>query len=198
MRAADAINLIDAGEFCGREHQWVEHAAGRRHHHHDPRHAGDLGRHRIHQHRGRIGGSAAGHIKADRVDRRPARAELDTERIGEAIVPRHLPAMKNLDAVAGEFERVERGRRAVIHRGGDFFRGHSEPGPVEIEPIEFLRVLLQRPIATRDDVGDDGAHRRFDIRGRLAFAVEKSAELLRKIGRACVEADRHGLTCRVR
>ena len=39
------------------------------------------------------------------------------------------------------------------------------PGPVEIEPIEFLRVLLQRAIAPRDDVGDDGAHHRFDVRG---------------------------------
>ena len=144
LRAADAINLVDAGELRRRQHQRVELAAGRRHHHHDPRHAGDLGRHRIHQHRGRIGGGAARHVKADRVDRRPARAELDAERIGEAVVLRHLPAMKNLDAVAGEFERVERGRRAVTQRGGDLFRCHLEPGPVEIEPIEFLRVLLQR------------------------------------------------------
>ena len=90
--------------------------------------------------------------------------------------------MKNLDAVAGEFESVECGRRAVAQRGGGFFRGHFEPGPVEIEPIEFLRVLLQCPIAAGDDVGDDGAYGGFDVGGCFAFAVEKSAELLRKIG----------------
>ena len=71
--------------------------------------------------------------------------------------------MKNLNAVARELERVDRGRRAVAERGGGFFRGHFEPGPVEIEPVEFPRVLLQRAIAMRDDVGDDGAHGGFDV-----------------------------------
>ena len=80
------------------------------------------------------------------------------------------------------FSASSAARRAVAQRGGGFFRGHFEPGPVEIEPVEFLRVLLQRAIASRDDVGDDGAHRRFDVGGCLALAVEKSAELLRKIG----------------
>ncbi len=108
--AADAKNFVDAGEFRRRQHQRIEFAAGRRHHHRDARHAGDLGRHGVHQHRRRIGGGAARHIKPDRLDRRPARAELDAERIGKAIVLRHLPAVIGLDAARGRV-RARRARR---------------------------------------------------------------------------------------
>ena len=63
-----------------------ELAVRRRHHHHQPRAAGDLGRHRVHQHRRRIGRGAARHVEPDRLDRGPARAQLDAERVGEAFV----------------------------------------------------------------------------------------------------------------
>ena len=72
LRAADAVDLVDAGELGRRQHQRVELAVRRRHHHDDARHARDLGRHRVHQHRGRIGGGAARHVEADRLDRGPA------------------------------------------------------------------------------------------------------------------------------
>ena len=111
LRAADAIDFVDAGKLGRRQHQRRELAVRRRHHHHQARHAGDLGRHGIHQHRGRIGGGAARHIEADRLDRGPARAELDAERVGEAVVLRQLPAVIGLDPVA----REARARRA---RGG--------------------------------------------------------------------------------
>ena len=88
LRAADAIDLVDAGELRGREHQRRELAVGRRHHHDEARHARDLGGHRVHQHRRRIGRGAARHIEPDRLDRGPAGAELDAERIGEALVLR--------------------------------------------------------------------------------------------------------------
>ena len=80
LRAADAVDLRDAAEPGGRQHQRIELAAGRRHHHDHALDAGDLRRHRVHQHRGRIGGGAAGNIETDRFDRAPAPAELDAER----------------------------------------------------------------------------------------------------------------------
>ena len=140
LRAADAIDLIDAGELGRGQHQRVEFAIGRRHHHDDARHAGDLGRHGVHQHRGWIGRRAARHIKPDRLDRGPARTEFDAERIGEAVVLRHLPAVESLDAATGELERVARRAIAGSRRGGDLVRRHFEPDAVEIEAIEFLRV----------------------------------------------------------
>ena len=51
LRAADAVDFVDAAELRRRQHQRIELAVGRRHHHDDARHARDLGRHRIHQHR---------------------------------------------------------------------------------------------------------------------------------------------------
>ena len=64
LRAADAIDLVDAGELGRRQHQRDELAVRRRHHHHQARAAGDLGRHRVHQHRRRIGRGAARHVEA--------------------------------------------------------------------------------------------------------------------------------------
>jgi hypothetical protein len=73
LGAADAIDLVDTGELRRRQDERHQLAVGCRHHHDQARNAGDLGRHRIHQHRGRIGGGAARHIEADRLDRGPAR-----------------------------------------------------------------------------------------------------------------------------
>ena len=128
LRAADAIDFGDAAEMRRRQHQRIELAVRRRHHHHHARHARDLGRHRVHQHRGRIGRGAAGHIEPDRLDRAPAPAEFDAERIGEALVLRQLPPVKRLDPVAGEFQRIERCGVAGLHRGIDLGRGHAQAG----------------------------------------------------------------------
>ena len=50
---------------------------------------------------------AAGHVESHRLDRGPPRSKLYTQRIGEAVVLRHLPAVIHLDAIAGEIERIE-------------------------------------------------------------------------------------------
>ena len=50
LSAADAKDFVDAGELGRRQNQRVEVAVGRRHRHDQPRHAGDLGRHRVHEH----------------------------------------------------------------------------------------------------------------------------------------------------
>ena len=51
---------------------------------------------------------------------RARHAEFDPERVGEAIILRQLPLMKNLDPVAREFERVNRfGVRSGRRNGGN-------------------------------------------------------------------------------
>ncbi len=175
-----------------RQHQRVELAVRRRHHHHQRGDAGDPGRHRIHQHRGRIGGGAAGNVEPDRFDRAPAPAEFDAERIGEALVLRQLPAMETLDAVAGEFERVERFGVAGLHRGVDLGGGDAQGLRLEIEPVEFARRLDQRRVAARGHVVDDGAGGGLDIGRHLALGREKARESLSEIGAAAVEANGHG------
>ena len=90
LRAADPVDLVDAGELGCREHQRVRVAARRRRHHDDPRHARDLRRHGVHEDGRRIARGPARHIEPDRGDRRPAPAEADAERVGRGVVLRLL------------------------------------------------------------------------------------------------------------
>jgi hypothetical protein len=194
LRTADAVDLVDAGELRGREHQRRELAVGCRHHHHDARHARDLGRHRIHQHRRRIGRSAAGHIEADRLDRGPAMAKLDPERVDETVVFRKLSFVKGLDPIARKRQCIERARLAGRSRGRDLLGLHPQPDALEIDTVEPAGELDQRAIAARRDICDDRAHRIFHIGRGLPLGGEKCAEARVEVGRADIKADRHGCT----
>jgi hypothetical protein len=44
LRAADTVDLVHPGQGRGSQDQRVQHAVGRRHHHHQPAHARHLGR----------------------------------------------------------------------------------------------------------------------------------------------------------
>ena len=71
-------------------------------------------------------------------------AELDAERIGEAVVGGLLPAVIGLDAVARQGQRIERpaiaGRRSAVDLGC----GHTQADLVEIDAVEFPRQLEKR------------------------------------------------------
>ena len=54
----------------------------------------------------------------DRLDRRPARAKLDAERVRVAVVRRKLTAMVRFDPVAREHQRL-----ALFRRQGRIGRG---------------------------------------------------------------------------
>ena len=86
LRAADGEYAGDAGKVRGGEDQGIAHAIGRRHRHHDLGHARHARGQRVHQHRRRVRGLAAGHVDADAVERRHALAEL------AAVGLRDLPA----------------------------------------------------------------------------------------------------------
>ena len=120
LRAADPIDLVDAGDARGGEHQRVHLAFGRRRHHDDALDAGDAGRNGVHQNRTRIGGGAARHVKPDRLDGGPTQAQLDALGIGVAIVGGHLAGVERLDAIAREQQRVAFLRPARSSRRGRF------------------------------------------------------------------------------
>ena len=168
-------------------------AVRRRHHHHDARHACDLGRHGIHQYRRRIGGGAARHIKPDRLDRGPAMAEFDAERIGEAVVLRLLAEMECLDPVARELQRVERRGVAGLFRVGDLVRRRPAGRACRDRPGRISATARSAPRRRAP------RHRR---RCR-ARPVSTSAETSRLVARnaakragksalLAVESDRHG------
>ncbi len=102
LRAADAIDLVDARDPRGGEHQGVQRAAHCRHHHGDARDARDLGGHRVHQDRGGIARRPARHIEADRFHRRPAAAEHGADLVLVTVVLRTLPLVMAGDAAVGE------------------------------------------------------------------------------------------------
>ena len=191
LGAADAIDFVDAGQLCRCQYKRRQKATGCRHHHDEARHAGDLRRHRVHQHGRRIGGRSARYVQPHRLDRRPARAEFDSKRIGKTIVLRHLPAMKCLDARACERQRIERPRLASRGGRGEFLRCHPQPGSIKRELIELLRVLAQRRIAARRDVGHDRADGRLDVGRYFALGVEKGTKFFGEIGGARVQTDGH-------
>ncbi len=119
-------------------------------------------------------------------------AELHPQRVGEALVARQLAAVIGLDAVAGERERVERAPVAGRICGLDLGGRDLEAAGGEIEAIMLAGQLDERRVAVLGHVGQDGAHHRFDVGRSLALGGQKGAEALGKIGRARVEADRHG------
>jgi hypothetical protein len=151
-----------------------------------------LGRHRIHQHRGRIGRGAAGDVESDRLDGAPAPAELDAQRVGEALVLRHLRAVKGFDAVARELQRLEGFGIAGFYGGVDFGRLYRQARRIQLQPVEFSRRLEQRRIAARSHVIDNGAGRGLDVGRDLALHREKRVKAPGKIGAAGVEANGHG------
>ena len=175
-----------------RQHQRIELAVRRRHHHHHPRHARNPGRHRVHQYGRWIRRGAAGHVEPDHIDRAPAPAEFDAQRIGEALVLRQLPVVERLDPVAGEFQRVERRGIARLYRGIDLDRGDAQAGGVDLEPVELFGRLDQGGVAARSHVIDDGAGGALDIGRNLALGGEKRRKPLVEIGAASVEANGHG------
>ena len=81
LRAADPIDLGDPEHLGGGKNERVENPVRRRHRHDQPLDPGDLGRDRVHQHRGGVGRRAARHIKPDRFDRPPTLAEPHPERV---------------------------------------------------------------------------------------------------------------------
>ena len=155
------------------------------------RHAGDLGGDRVHQHGARIGGGAARRIEADRVDRRPAQAEVDAEGVAIAVVLRQLPAVESFDAVAGEAEcrvRVRRdGRLGRVELGV----GDTEPLGGQRDAVEARGVLDQRCVTAAAHIIDDDADRRLDILGDLALGRKQGREAALKVGIGPREPRRH-------
>ena len=65
LRAADREGAGDTREGRRREHELVTLAARGREHHLNSRNTRHVGRHRVHQHGGRISGLAARHVETD-------------------------------------------------------------------------------------------------------------------------------------
>ena len=106
LRPADTVNLGNTGEPCSGQNQGIEDPVRTGNNHDNALNPGNLCRHGVHQHRAWIAGAATGHIKADRFNRRPARAQTDTQFIFVIIIPGHLPGVMLADTLVRQFQRL--------------------------------------------------------------------------------------------
>ncbi|MCY1231899.1 hypothetical protein D9M72_443610 [compost metagenome] len=173
LRAADAVDLLDARKPCCCKHRRIDLTAACRHHHNDAGNARHLRRQRIHQHRARIARRATGHIEADGIDCRPARTEADAHRVFVDIVLRPLARVVRLDAGGSDLERAQHFRLDRLDRRIDLGRadGHRRHG--EIDAIEALGIFGECLIAPGAHVVDDRLDHRIDVFGHLTLGRQE-------------------------
>src|SRR6185436_15976592 len=102
--------------------------------------ARNRGRDRIHQHRARIGGPAAGNVEADRVERLPDEAERYALLVLEAEVRRHLATMEGLDAACRQIKSSPGLRRHGGNGFGDLLGGEAQSRRLHLEAVEAPRI----------------------------------------------------------
>jgi len=191
LGAADAIDLLDAGQLGRGQHQRIQLAVGRGHHHDDARHAGDLGGDGVHEHGAGIGGQAPRHIEPDGFDRRPAPAELDAHLIGVALVHRQLAGVVLGNTVGRDLQSVQCLGAAGFARGAYLRRADAQSELAEVDAIELLRQVDERRIAARAHVGNDRRDGGADIVGGFALFAEEGDERRLEAGIARLQALGH-------
>ena len=77
--------------------------------------------------------------------------------------------MKHFDAVAREFQRVERMRLASLDRRGDFILRNPRAGGGEVESIELSRVIAQRLVLVSRNARNFSAKSAARVSRRMAM-----------------------------
>ncbi len=165
LRAADGEHAVHAANRGGGEHQFVALSARGRHHHYDLAHAGDLRRHRVHDHGGWIGGLAAGYVDADPVQRGHALSEFGAIGIGEAPRSRKLFLVIEAHAPGGGGERFAPHARDAAQRPFELgARDFELCRGRRLDPVKAPRILEHRGIPPRFHVSEYGRDGGFHLR----------------------------------
>ncbi len=173
-----------------RQHERIEHAVRRRHHHDHSLDPGDLGRNRVHQHRGRVGGGAARDVEPDRRDGAPARAQPHAGGVAVVEITGHLAPVVGFNALGGEAQGGQRLAVAAARCRRDLRRRDAQRLRRQRQAVEAFRIIDQRRVTARDHVGDDRGDRRIDIGRRLALGGDEPGKSGGKAGSGGVEPKR--------
>ena len=192
LGAADAVDLGDAGQLGGGQHQRIEDAIGRRHRHHQALDAGHLGGQGIHQHGRGIGRRAAGNVKPRRGQGRPAIAQAQPRLVDVIEVLGLLAAVEIGDAAGRQGERLEGVGVARTAGGGQFIGRHAQGLGRQIVAVEALGVGDEGGVAPGPHLGEDGGDRRVDVGVRPALGGEPRREGGLEAGIARIKTRRHG------
>ena len=140
MRAADGDHAVDPGQRGGRKDQRIRIGT----HHHELAHAGNLRRHRVHEHGRRIRRLAARHVKAHALERRQALPQSRAVRLGVLPGLLQLLLVEAADAIVRHLQcfcLLTRDGPRVRKRHFEFRNGTGG------HAIEALRVLEDRGVA---------------------------------------------------
>ena len=192
LSAADAPDLVGAGDPCREHDQGVERAAGSGHHHDDAANACDLGRHDVHQNRGRVRRRSARHVDPGRIHRPVARAQPRTRGVGEVDILRHQLTVEDLDTPGRKGQRLALRRRNLRRRRVAFGFGDAHVGRRDAGPVEFGGVVDDGRVAARAHVGHDAGDDAVDVLVGIAVAPEEGRKFLFEARRRSVQPKRHG------
>ena len=186
LGTADGEAARDARHIGGRQHQGVLLAARRGHDHDDFLHASHMGGNGIHQHAGRIGRLAAGHIDAHAVQRRDLLAQQGA--IGVTVAPA-LAAGALLCLVVGA-HALGGGRQRIALLVAQAVEGGLELGlrqlqrchAVHLQSVEARRVLQHGRIAALLHIGQDVGHALLDGRVRVCRPMQALRKIVFEVG----------------
>ena len=184
---------MNPGERRSNKHQRIEFSVGCGHDHDDALHACDNGGDCVHQHRARIAGCTARHVKPHRFDGRPAGPQFDADIVGVAAVLRQLFLMMGADAVTGKRQRFE--CPGIGLRQGFMYLvfGYPQLLRANRNTVEAVGVFDKGFITARADGRHNTAHRLIDIGGRFPLHAEQVFEDGGKIGLAAIQSQNHML-----
>src|SRR5690606_31351142 len=152
---------------------------------------------RVHQHRGRICGLAAGHVQADAVERTDTLAQARAVFLDVRPRPGALVLVIAAHALGGGLQRVAVGMRERIERTAQLVARQLErPHRRRVDTVEAPRVFEHCLVAARANVGDDARDRLLDRLVLRGLVGEQRGQARGEIGGSTVEPcgqpDGHG------
>ena len=182
LRTPHAPDFVDPGHVRSSEHERIRIALGRRCDDDNALNASDAGGDRIHQERGGIGSSAAGHIKASCIDREPPCSQPHALIISVVPICGQLRFVIGANATGREFESLA---LVCVDLFVCFFATFRRNDPIGIIdqriPVKALRILHKCFIAAglhgAQNVRDNARNITFGFAPRIDDAVEALFEI---------------------
>ena len=192
LRAADAVDLVHAGNLCGEQDQRVENAIWRGHDHGEPPYPRDFGGDRVHQDRAGVAGQPTRHVKARGRDGGPAPAQRRADIVGPLFVLWQLAFVVGAYAGGGKFECGFILCADLRGGGGDFGLSDAQGVRGQRDAVEFFGEVDHRLITACANVSDDPGHGGVHVGAVLALGVQQGGEGGIEIGGGGVEEYGHG------
>ena len=182
LGTAQLENPVDASNMGGSEHVGINHTIRHRYDHNDFTNACHLGRHRIHQHRRRVGSLAARYINSDTVKRGNHLPQADIRLVIREPGLFFLFGVESCNPIGSQLQGCQGlaidGSKSLCY----LISRDLESCSVQLETIKALCIFTKRCVATFTDIVEDLLNR-FKNSGRCGLAtLTDLAKVLSKAG----------------